>query len=79
MISAHAAAGTHCLFHHFLPSKDAADREEVPLLLLVVVVMILWESSGISAAKTEVAVRSVCGEAVGTTGNEFAKIVGESV
>ena len=74
MISAHAATGTHCLFHHLLPSKDATNREEVSLLLLVVV-MILW----ISAAKTEVVVRSVRGEAVRTTGNEFAKIVGEDV
>lgn len=48
-------------------------------MLLVVAVMILWESSGISAAKTEVVVRSVRGEAVGTTGSEFAKIVGEGV
>ena len=79
MISAHAATGTHCLFHHLLPPKDATVREEVSLLLLVVAVMILWESSGISAAKTEVVVRSVRGEAVGTTGNEFAKIVGEDV
>lgn len=78
MISAHAATGTHCLFHHLLPSKDATDPEEVSLLLLVAV-MILWESSGISADKTEVVVRSVRGEAVGTTGNEFAKIVGEDV
>ena len=78
MISAHAATGTHCLFHLLLPSKDATDREEVSLLLLVVVV-ILWESSGISAAKTEVVVRSVRGEAVRTTGNEFARIVGEDV
>ena len=48
-------------------------------MLLVVAVMILWESSGISAAETEVMVRSVRGEAVGTTGNEFVKIVGEDV
>lgn len=79
MISAHAATGTHCLFHHLLPSKDTTGREEISLLLLVVAVMILWESSGISAAETEAMARSVCGEAVGTTGNEFAKIVGEDV
>lgn len=79
MISAHAATGTHCLFDHLLPSKDVADREEVQQLLLVVVMMILWESSGISAVKTEVVVRSVRGEAVGTTGNDCAKIAGENV
>jgi hypothetical protein len=79
MISAHAATGTHCLFHHLLPSKDTTDREEVSLLLLVMTVIILWESSGISADKTEDVVRSVRREAAGTTGNEFAKIVGEDV
>lgn len=79
MISAHAATGTHGLFHHLFPSKDATDREEASPLLLVVAVMILWESSGISAAKTEVVVRSVRGEVVRTTDNEFAKIVGEDV